>query len=118
MMQPGRVRTLMIARGPRTLMLQFVRMAEEKHDLRMEKAIEEFQEYLSDLLPPLVVSDSLRFLMSYPDISAANVYSWVNGQLRSMRANSSMTDYFFHALKKIHLMGEYHLLPKNELLEF
>src|SRR5436190_673294 len=42
--------------APRSLMLQFVRMAEEKHDLRMERAIQEFQEYLSDLLPPLVVS--------------------------------------------------------------
>jgi Domain of unknown function (DUF4388) len=93
-------------------------MPEERTDVRLERAIEEFQQYLSDILPPLVVSDSLQFLIACPpDLAASNIYSWVTAQLRTSRS-ISMTDYFYHAMKKIHLLGEYHLISKEEIASY
>src|SRR5688572_26429113 len=93
-------------------------MSEESIDSRFERAINELREYLSDLIPPLVVSDSIEFLLTCPpDLIAANINSWVAGQYRAS-TGLPRSDYFFHALKKIHMIGEYRLVPQKELGAF
>jgi Domain of unknown function (DUF4388) len=87
-------------------------------DSRIERAIDEFQQYLSDLLPPLVIADSMNLLLKCsPDVVAANIYAWASSQYKAGRT-IPVSDYFFHAFKKIHLMGEYKLVHASDLAEF
>jgi hypothetical protein len=93
-------------------------VSDERVDSRLERAIEEFQQYLSDLLPPLVVSETVALLLKCPpDLMAANIYSWLTAQYRTGRP-IPISDYLFHAAKKIHLMGEYNLVPPAEVNDF
>ena len=93
-------------------------MSEESLDQQFEHAINELRDYLSDIIPPLVVADSIESLMTYsPDVVAANINSWVAGQFRPA-TGVPKSDYFFHALKKIHITGEYKLVPQKELKAF
>src|SRR5574341_359125 len=92
-------------------------MSEERIDSLLEKSLFEFQQYLSDQLPPLVVSDSIELLLKAdPKLMATSINAWVSGQLRSGKVR--LSDYYFHAVKKVHLMGEYHLVPQQELADF
>lgn len=93
-------------------------MSEERIDSDLERAVDEFQQYLSDLVPPLIVADSIEILMKYPpDLVASNINSWASSQLRSSR-QIPLSDYFFHAVKKIHIVGEYNLVNREELKEY
>ncbi len=93
-------------------------MSDEQIDSQLERAIDEFRQYLSDLVPPLVVADSVELLMKYPpDLIAANINTWASSQIRTTRP-IPLGDYYYHAVKKIHIMGEYNLVPKEELREF
>lgn len=93
-------------------------MADEKLDSRLERAVSEFRDYLSDQVPPMIVADSMALLLKCPpDLVASNIYAWVVSQQRSSRAIPA-SDYFFHAIKKIHLMAEYNLVSNEELSAF
>lgn len=88
-------------------------MAETPADPRLREAIEELQQYLSDTLPPLVVADSIGVLLRYPpDLVASHIHAWTASQYKRA-ADIPLSDYLFHAVKKIHLMGEFHLVPKG-----
>ncbi len=79
----------------------------------VREALEELQQYLSDTLPPLVVADSIQMLLRYPpELVASNIHAWTAGQYRR-GADIPVSDYLFHAIKKIHLMGEFRLVPKE-----
>ncbi len=89
-------------------------MSDEQKDSRLERAVDEFRQYLSDLLPPMIVADSMELLLKCPpDLIASNIYSWVAAQRRTAQA-ISVADYFFHAVKKIHMMAEYNLVPAED----
>ena len=93
-------------------------MSDQPIDSRWALAISELRDYLSDLIPPLIVADSIEELFQCPlDLVAANINSWVAGQYRSAKGLPK-SDYLFHALKKIHMMGEYKLVPQKELSIF
>ncbi|MEO8431455.1 MAG: DUF4388 domain-containing protein [Acidobacteriota bacterium] len=79
----------------------------------VQEALEELQQYLSDSLPPLVVAESIQVLLRYPpDLMASKIHAWTSSQYRG-GAEIPVSDYLFHAVKKIHLMGEFHLVPKG-----
>ena len=79
----------------------------------VREALEELQQYLSDSLPPLVVAESIQVLLRYsPDLMASNIHSWTASQYRG-GTEIPISDYLFHAVKKIHLMGEFHLVPQG-----
>ncbi|HSS44508.1 MAG TPA: hypothetical protein VLO07_04120, partial [Thermoanaerobaculia bacterium] len=79
----------------------------------MREAVDELQQYLSDTLPPLVVADSIGVLLRYPpELMASNIHAWTGSQY-SRASDIPLSDYLFHAVKKIHLMGEFHLVPKG-----
>lgn len=90
-------------------------MSHANLDPELDKALEELQQYLSDILPPLMVSDSISLLMRYPpQIVATNIHAWVMGQYQRSHT-VPLADYLFHAIHKIHLMSEYKLIPQEEL---
>ena len=50
-------------------------------DEDLQEAIFEFQQYLSDHKPPLMVADSVDVLLRYPpDFVAAQIQAWVGAQ--------------------------------------
>jgi len=78
----------------------------------VQEAVYELHEYLSDQKPPLMVVDSVAFLLeeSLPYV-AEQIQAWVGGQ----RLTAPVSDYLFHAAKKIALLGELDLVSKSAL---
>src|SRR3954467_32654 len=87
-------------------------MSGEQATAEVREALEELQQYLSDYVPPLVVADSIQLLLRYsPELMAQNIHSWTPAQYRGS-TEIPVSDYLFHAVKKIHLMGEFKLVPQ------
>jgi hypothetical protein len=83
----------------------------------LQEALLELQQYLSDSVPPLVVADSVQLLMKYPPQALIpTIRAWTAGQYRGAAGSSvPLSDYLFHALKKIHMMGEFKLVAREPL---
>jgi serine/threonine protein kinase len=81
----------------------------------IKEALFELQQYLSDHLPPLMVADSMLLLLDCPPEGVASeIYAWALAQTHGP-TRVSLSEYLFHALSKIHLMGEFRLLEKERL---
>ena len=79
----------------------------------LQEALLELQQYLSDTVPPLVVADSVSILMKYPPQAvAADDPRLDRGRSTgaARRSGVPVSDYLFHALKKIHMMAEFKLV--------
>jgi hypothetical protein len=83
----------------------------------LQEALLELQQYLSDSVPPLVVADSVQLLMKYPPQALIpTIRAWTAAQYRGAAGSSvPLSDYLFHALKKIHMMGEFKLVSREPL---
>jgi hypothetical protein len=83
----------------------------------LQEALLELSQYLSDSVPPLVVADSIQVLMKYPPQAVLpTLRTWTAAQYRGSAASSvPISDYLFHAIKKIHMMGEFRLVPREPL---
>src|SRR5262245_49175504 len=82
------------------------------------KAVEELQQYLSDVLPPLMVADSIEILLQYPPtIAASGIQAWLAG-LSRRDPSVPLSDFIYHAVLKIHLMQEYKLVPQEQFEPF
>ena len=83
----------------------------------LEEALVELQQYLSDAVAPLIVADSVQLLMKYPPEVVANaIRAWTGAQYRrGAGAAVPISDYLFHTLKKIHMMAEFRLVPREPL---
>jgi hypothetical protein len=85
--------------------------------VELQEALLELQQYLSDSVAPLIVADSIQLLLRYPPEAVASaIRAWTGAQYRSVSGRSvPVSDYLFHALKKIHMMGEFNLVPRQAL---
>lgn len=86
----------------------------------LQEALLEFQQYLSDALPPLVVADSIQLLIKYPpEVILPSIRAWTAAQYRGAAGSAvPISDYLFHAIKKIHMIGEFKLVPRQPLEEY
>ncbi len=85
----------------------------------VREALTDLQRYLSDYLAPLMVADSIGLLMSQPpELAAGEIESWTIGQLKGRGGEVPLADYLFHAMQKIHELGEYNLVQKEELARY
>jgi Domain of unknown function (DUF4388) len=83
--------------------------------LQVREALIDFQRYLSDDLAPLLVAESIDILLRHPPHLVANeIQAWTMTQY-GRGSNLPISDYLFHAVKKIHLMSEFRLLPEERL---
>src|SRR5215470_10370327 len=90
----------------------------EPQNAELREAISELQLYFSDTLPPLVVADSIGLLLKYPpELAAQQIQGWLGSQYRS-GGDIPISDYLFHAVRKIHAMGEFNLVPREELIQY
>ena len=87
-------------------------------DPDVREALFELQRYLSDSLAPLMVADAINLLFDYPaDLAANEIEAWMTAQFRSVKP-AAVSDYLYHAVEKIHAMGQYQLVPKDALLRY
>jgi hypothetical protein len=82
----------------------------------LQEALYELQQYLSDRLAPLMVADSLGMLVTLPpEVVAAEIQTWISAQYHGAGAKVPISDYLFHALRKIHEVGDFRLIPEAAL---
>ncbi len=61
------------------------------------------------------MAGSAELLLQHPpEIVASQIRSWTGGQF-SKGPGASIADYLFHAVKKIHMLGEFRLVPRPAL---
>jgi hypothetical protein len=78
----------------------------------VQEALTELGQYLSDNLPPLMVADSLTVLTRVPPHQVAGeIAAWATSQQAA--GGLPLTDYYYHGLRKVHLVGEFRLLPPS-----
>ncbi len=92
-------------------------MSGQPPNAELQEAILELQQYLSDSVPPLVVADSIQLLLKYPpEAVIPTIRDWTAAQYRGAAAGRlPVSDYLFHALKKIHMMSEFKLVPHEPM---
>src|SRR5437016_6086564 len=92
-------------------------MSAQPPDPALQEALQELQQYLSDSVAPLIVADSMQLLLKYPAAAVATaIRGWTGAQYRGAGGRAvPVSDYLFHALKKIHMMGEFRLVPRASL---
>jgi serine/threonine protein kinase len=84
-------------------------------DPAVKEAIGEIHEYLADRTPPLMVADSVALVMNaLPGGLASDLYVWAEHQRESQR-DVPLADLAFHALRKLHLIGEFRLVDSVAL---
>lgn len=94
-------------------------MSEPESDPRVQEAVAELQQYLSDTVSPLVVADSVELLLSCPvEVTAAGIHEWTTSQFAGRATAVPVSDFLFHAVRKLHLIGEFKLAPKERLDAF
>jgi len=95
-------------------------MSAQPPNAEVEEALVELQQYLSDAVAPLIVSDSILLLMRYPPEVVANaIRAWTGAQYRrGSSASVPVSDYLYHTLKKIHQMAEFKLVAQEPLEQY
>jgi hypothetical protein len=78
----------------------------------LQWALFDLQRYLLDQIPPLTASEAVSTLMSQPpQLLMREVRGWALEQSRMQTA--SMSDFLFHALRKVHLVGALKLIERE-----
>jgi len=82
-------------------------------------ALFEFRRYLSDQVAPLIVVDSIETLLRYsPTLAFAEIQAWTANQFHGRGAEVPVSDYLYHAMKKMKLFEELNILPKLAQSEY
>lgn len=84
-------------------------------DPELRDAVHELHEYLADRLAPLMVADAMELLLQQPPALLAHEISHWAAQHQEV---ASASDLLFHCVKKISLMGEFDLVPRERLAVF
>lgn len=78
------------------------------------EAIEQIRQYLSDQLAPLMVADSVAILVGVSPVPVARqIHAWAT--LQKGTAGLGLVDFLFHGLRKMLVMGELNLVPREVL---
>jgi len=78
----------------------------------------EFQRYLSDQVPPLMIEEEFSILLrNPPEALVAPTMQWV-AQAKPPQTAASTADLILHAARKIAVMGEFDLVPRPALRAF
>ncbi len=92
---------------------------EAGEDPRVVEALAELQLYLSDAIAPLVVTDSIATVLTVPPSRVAQeVLSWTASQHRRLGGSVPISDYLYHAVRKLYVMGELNLVQKTAMVAY
>jgi hypothetical protein len=82
------------------------------------EALGALQHFLSDSIPPMIFAESVEDVFNLPVRNTAGaILAWVAGQSQVGGAVTT-SDYLFHAVKKLNLLGELELVPRDRLNTF
>lgn len=70
--------------------------------------------YLSDEIPPMLVTEDVEASMTAPAALLQTTRTWVVSQLTGS-SGRRMSDYVFHAVKKLHLLAELELVDRAQM---
>ena len=88
-------------------------------DPRIAEALSELQQYLSDAISPLVAAESVTVLVALPpEIVADEIRSWTTSQHRRLGASVPISDYLYHAVRKLYMMGEFTLVSREAMAAY
>ncbi|MEO8054862.1 MAG: DUF4388 domain-containing protein [Acidobacteriota bacterium] len=88
-------------------------------DPDVREALLELQRYLSDSLAPLMVAESINLLLDHPAaLTATEVQAWTIAQFRGRSQGVAISDYLYHAIEKLHAMGQFDLVPRDPLRRY
>ncbi len=86
----------------------------ERQDARLDL----IARYLSDEIAPMIFLDAVDDLLEAPPrVVGLAVRGWLVSQLRGT-SGAVISDYLYHAVKKLHLLGELELVSAPELAAF
>ncbi len=86
---------------------------------RLQEALYDLGQYLSDMVAPLVVAEGFTTLMEHPpELVAAEIQNWTASQYHGAGEKLPVSDYLYHAVKKLMMLGDYGLVPKDTLIPF
>ncbi len=86
---------------------------------QVREAMSELELYLSDSIAPLLAADSLALLTRCPPrLVAMQCESWTREQFQAHGGSVRISNLFFHAFKKIHVVAELGLIAKEQLEPF
>jgi Domain of unknown function (DUF4388) len=92
---------------------------EAGEDPRVVEALAELQLYLSDAIAPLVATDAIATVLTVPPSRVAQeVLSWTASQHRRLGGSVPISDYLYHAMRKLYVMGELTLVPKTAMAAY
>jgi hypothetical protein len=93
--------------------------AQQSLEPAVKEALLELQRYLSDNLAPLMVADAVNLLLEHPaELVANEIQVWTVAQFRGRSQNVPISDFLYHAVEKIHAMGQYDLVPRVPLHQY
>jgi hypothetical protein len=82
----------------------------------VKDAVHDLHQYLSDAVAPLIVTDAVSLLMEQaPALVAAEIHNWTLLQYEGVGAKMPVSDFLFHAIKKIAMLSDFGLIPKESL---
>ena len=85
----------------------------------IREALFELQRYLSDEIAPLMVVETVDLLVRQPpELTASEIQNWTAEQHHLSGAAAPTSDYFFHCVKKLHLLAEYKLIGASTIRPF
>ncbi|MEO8500073.1 MAG: DUF4388 domain-containing protein [Vicinamibacteria bacterium] len=78
----------------------------------------EFQRYLSDHVPPLMIEEEFGILLRNPPTALVEATMYWVMQAMPPHSETAIADRVLHAVRKIALMGEFDLVPRPALRAF
>ncbi|HSL83269.1 MAG TPA: DUF4388 domain-containing protein [Thermoanaerobaculia bacterium] len=85
----------------------------------LRESLDDLREYLADQIPPLLAADGIGLLVARaPDALTDQVERWVSLHHQARRSTVRFADLAFHALRKLFLLGELALIPKQDLAAY
>jgi uncharacterized protein DUF4388 len=89
---------------------------EEPLSHEVKDAVHDLHQYLSDAVAPLIVTDAVSLLMEQPPgLVAAEIHNWTLLQYEGAGAKMPVSDFLFHAIKKIAMLSDFGLISKEAL---
>ena len=82
----------------------------------LQQALATVQQYLSDAIAPLMAAEAVSLLLEHPaQHIAVEINKWTSGQIGAAGASAGVSDYYFHALRKLDEMGRLKLVSEASL---
>lgn len=93
-------------------------MESATRDGKIREALSAIGQYFSDIIPPLHAAEPVATLLKEPALlMASEIISWISAQYQG-EEKASVADYLFHAVSKLHYLGQLQLVHSEALTPY